>query len=425
MSTPKKEREKEQSKEETTGQFIKPKLELPLYAQHTNGCGLASLLMLINVPKNPSIKKFLDKIWSYIKPLYNNPPVVKPELQWAIVLQYILLKIVGYADKEDLYAFFNQRLEFMYEDQRIMNKFNQEQYYNTLLRKKKLLEAYTFLHYTEDHDYITPLLLYKNLHTMKTDLELKILAELFNYQFLYQDAEDYTGAIYFTSQELGREISQSARVKWNRLEKFSQHPDIIILYGQQHHWLAVRGFYKIQAKDNIPEEVVEEIRYKKQNRNHIKYIENVKENSQNQEKQEKKENREILVTSTTSSISSKSLNASTSQTIKNNKSNENINSNEKYNSILAEISAIFEDEFTIWHPRRLIVDLHDPALVSRVKIPYKGLNESDRFYIFKKRPIKDYPAFSLILKYIKDDSLAEQVRWKDYLEKRAKSMKSN
>lgn len=73
MSTPKKEREKEQSKEETTGQFIKPKLELPLYAQHTNGCGLASLLMLINVPKNPSIKKFLDKIWSYIKPLYNNP----------------------------------------------------------------------------------------------------------------------------------------------------------------------------------------------------------------------------------------------------------------------------------------------------------------------------------------------------------------
>ncbi|WP_457559156.1 hypothetical protein [Candidatus Harpocratesius sp.] len=444
MSTPKKERGKEQSKEATIEQELISKLELPLYAQHTNGCGLASLLMLINVPKNPSIKKFLDKIWSYIKPLYNNPPVVKHELQWAIVLQYILLKIVGYADKEDLYTFFNERLEFMYEDQRIMNKFNQEQYYNTLLRKKKLLEAYTFLHYTEDHDYITPLLLYKNLHTMKTDLELKILAELFNYQFLYQDAEDYTGAIYFTSQELGREISQSARVKWNRLEKFSQHPDVIILYGQQHHWLAVRGFYKIQAKNNIPEEVVEEIRYKKQIKNRFKYVKTVKENSQNQENQEnqeKRENKEILVSSTTSSISSKSLNASTSQIIKNIKLNEKsnselngeindelnetINSNNNYNSILAEISAIFEDEFTIWHPRRLIVDLHDPALVARVKLPYKGLNESDRFYIFKKRPIKDYPAFPLILKYMKDDSLAEQVRWKDYLEKRAKSMKSN
>lgn len=403
--------------------------EIPVYAQHTNACGLASLLMLIDIPNNPKIQHFLEAVWNHIKPLYEQPVIKKPELKWAIVLQYVLLKILGYADKEDLYEFFNQRLEFMYEDQRIMNKFNQEQYYNDLLRKKKYLEAYTYLHYTEDHDYVLPLILFKNLHTMKTDLELKVLAEFFNYQFMYQEAEDYTGAIYFTNQELGREISQSARVKWNKLEKFAQEPNTIILYGQQHHWLAVRGVYKIKAKDDIPEEVVEVIkerdREKAREKAKEKASEKVKEKAKEKAKEKSKEKEKRISKEIQNEKNQGNSNNQSESTYSD--SSESSNSlkkrgKNKINSVLAEISAIFEDEFSTWHPRRLIVDMNDPALVARVQFPYRSLNESDRFYIFRKRPINDYPAFDLILKYLKDDCLAEQVRWKDYLEKRAKSM---
>ncbi|MHA1775936.1 MAG: hypothetical protein DRO88_05245 [Promethearchaeia archaeon] len=382
--------------------------DLPLYGQHSNACGLASLLMLLDIPHNPEIGRFLDTVWNHIKPLYSQPVVKKKEYQWAIALQYILLKILGYADKEDLYEFFNQRLEFMYEDQRIMNKFNQEQYYNELLKRKKYLEAYTYLHYTEDHDYVLPFILFKNLHTMKTDLELKILAEVFNYTFIYQDAEDYTGALYFTNQELGREISQSARVKWNRLEKFSRQPDVIILYGQQHHWLAVRGVYKLQAKDNIPEEVMEVLQ---DNGNKFKKTSTISDIS------------EIFSTSPNSNSSDSNLSDSSSSDSNSSKSSSRTR-NGKDKSILAEISAIFDDEFNTWHPRRLIVDMNDPATVSQVQFSYKSLNESDRFYIFRKRSEKEYSAFKLLLKYLKDDCLAEQVRWNDFLDKRAESAKN-
>ncbi|TFH27253.1 MAG: hypothetical protein E4G98_06300, partial [Promethearchaeota archaeon] len=236
--------------------------DLPIYRQHMNGCGLAAVLMLLDIPHNPPIKSFLNKVWDHIHELFEDPLFHHQEMKWAIALQYLLLKALGYAEKEDLYAFLSGRLEFLYEDQRIMNRFNQEQYYNSLLTHKKISEAYTILHYTETHDYVTPLILFKTLHTMKTDLELKVLAEIFNYEFLYQDSEDYTGAIYFTNKELGREIAQTARVKWNRLEKLVQQPKIIVLYGQAHHWLAIRGFYKISSHQAIPEEVMAEIQSK-------------------------------------------------------------------------------------------------------------------------------------------------------------------
>ena len=219
---------------------------IPTYTQHVNGCGLSSLLMLVDLPKNEEIKAFLEKIWDKLRGIFGKTSFNQKDLKLAVALQYLLLKSVGFSNKDAIYKFFNQRLEYLFEDHRIINKFNQEQFRQDLLNKHQPDEAYTFLHYLEgDRDYITPFILMTNIHTMKTDAELKILAEIFNYEFFYQDSDDKTGAIYFLKQNIGKKITDPIKEKWKKLEELSNNPDIIILYGQFHHWLAIRGIYRI------------------------------------------------------------------------------------------------------------------------------------------------------------------------------------
>jgi hypothetical protein len=223
--------------------------KLPTYGQHPNGCGLASLLMLINAPAVEPIKEFLDQIWEKLDPLYGEIQYESVEYRWAIALQYILLKAVGYGDKDKIYKFYMDRLDYGFEDHRIINRFNQEQQRDLLIQKQKLAEAFTYLHYIEDHDYVTPFLLSRNLHTMKTDMELKILAELFNFQFQYQESEDGTGALYFLPGEIKDSLSKSGQKKWQTMEQWCQNPDNIILWGKEHHWLAVNGVYRENSKE--------------------------------------------------------------------------------------------------------------------------------------------------------------------------------
>jgi hypothetical protein len=222
--------------------------DIPRYGQHNNGCGLASLMMLLDVPKNLEIKDFLNDGWHNLEELFKEVKYKRDEFYWAIVLQYILLKSVGYTEddeKESIYAFFMNRIEYVFEDQRIINKFNQEAYRTELLNKKKLDEAFLFLHYLEGHDYVVPYLLMRNIHTMKTDIELKILAEIFNYEFVYQESEDMTGALYFTKNQLKKPNSEEVQKKWENLENWANNPDAFILYGKYHHWLAIRGVYRL------------------------------------------------------------------------------------------------------------------------------------------------------------------------------------
>jgi len=240
---------------------------IPTYTQHVNGCGLSSMLMLLDLPKSEEIKAFLEKIWEKIKSIYGKTSINQKDLQLSVALQYLLLKSVGFSHKDTIYTFFNQRLEYLFEDHRIINKYNQEQYRQDLLNKHQPDEAYTYLHYLEgDLDYITPLILMANIHTMKTDAELKILAEIFNYEFMYQDSEDQTGALYFTKQDLLKKIPESTKEKWGKLDELSNNSDIIILYGQYHHWLAIRGIYRIHqltqiknTKENVDLENIPEL----------------------------------------------------------------------------------------------------------------------------------------------------------------------
>ena len=76
--------------------------DLPLYNQFMNGCGLSSLLMLIEPSHNPEFNRFLNDSWEILKKLYKNVSFNEKEYCWAIVLQYILLKYSALLDDDKL-----------------------------------------------------------------------------------------------------------------------------------------------------------------------------------------------------------------------------------------------------------------------------------------------------------------------------------
>ena len=342
---------------------------IPTYTQHPNGCGLSAVLMLLDLPQNKEIEEFLQKTWNKVKLIFLKTKFEKKELQYAVALQYLLLKSVGYSlkeGKEQIYSFFRDRLNYTYEDIRVMNSFNQEQFHKTMLDQGKSNEGYLYLHYSQDRDYITPIMLMENIHTMKTDLELKILAEIFNYEFLYQDSEDMTGAIYFTQKELKKKISQNTKVKWNKLEQFANNPDYIIIYGQYYHWLSIRGIYRTSQLKKIDQ---------------IKLLETPDD-------QNPKETTEKSTKST-----------------------------------LEVIQDIFQDDFfdmKDWNYKKMMIDLNDPALNERVVLNFQSLSESDRFYIFKKRPDSNFQIFENFLTHLSHDIRHEMALWKEYVDTKGK-----
>lgn len=358
-------------------EYIPLKRTLPEYTQHPNGCGLATLLMLIDPPKNQEIKQFLSDVWKKISPLFGHTSFVLLELQWAIALQYLLLKSLGNAKKDDIYQFFNSRLEYSYDDAKIINGFTQEQNRKILLDLGKDQEAMLYLHYTELDDYVTPSLLMKNLHTMKTDVELKILAEIFNYTFVFSPSEDSTGALYFQKSKYAKRLPEEFKKQWRTLEKCANDPSHVIIFGQYYHWLAVRGIYRIPQRTT-------------------------KKNSAPDPSGVTKESDEPspdhIPDKVTGSPSDKTENKTTL---------------EQLNDIFAD-----DDDGPPWHVQRMIIDLNDPATGHNTRLSFSHLNDADRFYIFKKRPDSDFAIFDSFLQNIPKDIKQEIKHWKKYLSKK-------
>jgi hypothetical protein len=331
--------------------------DLPIYGQHPNGCGLATLLMLLKPNLNKDITEFLDFTWVSIKEILGDLPFKAKEYFWAIALQYLLLKSVGYSEnskKEEIYSFFNERMEYVFEDQRILNKFNQEQFREFLMKKNLLEEAFTYLHYLEGDDYVTPHLLIKNLKTMKTDIELKVLAEIFNYQFEYQESEDYTGAIYFNKKELKNKINEITKKKWLKLEELANNPKNILIYGKSHHWLAIRGVYRVFQLEG----------------------EKLKE-----------------------------------QNITNNSSDsKNSSDPTKSSPILTENEK--------WNIKYMIIEVSDPASKKIIQLHFRHITDKDRIYIFNKRAGLGYDIFKRFKENYKPDIIEESRRWNEFVKKR-------
>lgn len=373
--------------------------DIPNYSQHPNGCGLASLLMLLDLPQNVEIRVFLDEMWEIIAPLYQKGFKNLKELKWAIVLQYILLKILGYGNKKELYLMFNQRLSYSYEDARIINKFTQEKYRQDLIDHHHTDEAFLYLYYTELDDLLTPPIIFRNLHTMKTDIELKILAELFCYKFDPQMAEDLTGAVYFTRKQISSRISQTVKTKWRKLESWANNKENIILYGQAHHWLAIRGIYReFQYKAWLKRQKEKEKITQTKNENSSLELENG--SNEKSSKIEKSQNME----------------GTTAEHI--HISHQDLTDGSKTKATLMQIEQIFEQEQNEkeeWNPRKMVIELNDPAFAKNDRVLFNQISESDRFYIFAKRDENLNEIFSKILSYTREDILKEQDIWKKHV----------
>ena len=356
-----------------------------------------------------------------------DPNFESQELRWAIVLQYTLLKILGYSQKTDVYDFLRTQLNYVYEDTQIINKFTQEKYRQALLDQKQMDKAYLYLYYTELDDLITPPMLIQNLHTMKTDVELKILAELFNYTYLYQAGEDFTGAIYFTKKQITRRIlSQSAKTKWRKLEHLSNQQTNVILYGQAHHWLAIRGIYRkyqlnpsLGSTNEDPIQTSSDMEYMTQSTpSESSDPSLIGNNSKEQERPDNSDN--SLETNHSDTLSE---NISVEEPLFNKaklaKIKENVKKkNRQKRSTLDQIKQIFElepQEDLKWKTKHLILDLNDPTFCQQDKVNYNELAESDRFYVFQKRETEDCSILEKIVNYTRIDFKKELKIWQTYL----------
>ncbi len=258
-------------------------------------------------------------------------------------------------------------MNYAYDDARIINKFTQEQNRQSLLDLKQMNQAFLYLYYTEMDDLVSPPILTQNLFTMKTDAELKILAELFNYEFIPKDGEDMTGAVYFTRKQISSRLSQTVKIKWRKLEEWANQQNQIILYGQAHHWLAIRGVYRTYQ----------------------------------------------LKRKTSSILNEKDLKLSKELP---EESAENHSSN-NVKSALHQIQEIFEQEqheSIEWKARHMIIAVNDPAFCKPAKIHYSQISESDRFYVFRQRSQPDTAILSKILEMTKQDMIKELKIWQGF-----------
>ncbi len=243
-----KDREKADPKEETAD--INPSdmfalygckefAELPLAPQVPNGCGLATLLMNVNPEKYKEYKEFLDRVFDIVKQFlpFASKISVK-EFRWAYVLQCLLLKAQAYGNWDFLYEFLNERMEYAFEDQRFVNQSMIEGYKQTMVQKRKVDYLERPLNQYLDQGLLNYVMVDNFIKVMKTDVELKILMEFFDYQFEYQNTGDLFGAVVFEANEV-RKPGESVRTKLSLLKQKLKDPNYRIFFGVGHHWVAM------------------------------------------------------------------------------------------------------------------------------------------------------------------------------------------
>jgi RNAse (barnase) inhibitor barstar len=221
-----------------------PKIwDYQLVSQMPNACGLASVLMAIDPNRSGRIKAFLEEMWNTIEPLIqkldNN--VSTQDERYQYVLEYLLLKIQGNGTKQFLYDYLTSRFSMLYEDQRTVNNYlltaKREKFLN--LNQTPIAKAYD--NYILDSDLINTYMLKEELVTYKTDIELKILMELFGFRYILTEAGDGTGAFFFTKKNIdeGLEILCEAHA----------NPDKRIILGLENHWVFITGLYPENSRE--------------------------------------------------------------------------------------------------------------------------------------------------------------------------------
>jgi hypothetical protein len=154
--------------------------------------------MLINPDENRALKSFLFNFFDNIK--FLTTKIKKShtrlrEFKWALVLNYILIKILG---NNCLSTFLHEKYTDECENYKIIGRFELRKNIKRKLKYSPEIEAQTISLFFQHH-LITPLVFLSNLYEMRTNLDLKMLFALFggdaviNHKF----NEDGTGAIFF------------------------------------------------------------------------------------------------------------------------------------------------------------------------------------------------------------------------------------
>ncbi|MHA1727516.1 MAG: hypothetical protein ACTSWY_02140 [Promethearchaeota archaeon] len=213
------------------------KSDYPSFFQVLNGCGLSSMLMLLDPIKNKDLGEFLDQIWNGVEKILLRSKKERKEFEWSYVLEYLLIK--SFSDN-----IISDYLEKTLQD-----------YYVYRINSSSILKYFMQNHIEATRDYIAQeylrffetgiinsFILDEHISIMKHNSELNMLFEIFGYESIpYWEGSSSaqpTGALWFSEEEL-QNLKDPDVVKKLKILKNEFDRGAKILWGKLNHWLAV------------------------------------------------------------------------------------------------------------------------------------------------------------------------------------------
>ena len=253
-------------------QPLPKKKNLPLFSQLINSCGLASILMTLDLPNNPELSQFVSRISNLITPLVNQIfPDAPKEYLFQYALQYLLLKIqsIDSPNYEFLYSWLTEMFPESYVNQKTIANYiyaNQREKY---IKSGQFDVVKAYDRYILEGDLVNSYLLKDTTHSQKIDIELKLLMAVLGFKFHAFPSDDGTGSLYLTKK--------NKKIFLKQLINGFLDPNKIAIIGMENHWVALEGLYsskeshwvyKIQKQiqKSKPEEKTEEKTEKKNKR---------------------------------------------------------------------------------------------------------------------------------------------------------------
>ena len=197
-------------------------VDLPIYRQMHNTCGISTFLMLINPEKNLKFRKILERIYEKIKFLMKSN---QNEFKWSITITYLLLRSMGSNLIRDYLLEKNPEIVDYYMPI-VHYKIRDNKFYDTNKITKRILK--------------------NHLHTMREDPDFKILFYLFGGDFYPQEQEiwDGTGALYFIRNDFEQEglnYRKKLRILDDHLKTRKDGKRNCIALNLGFHWVAVNS----------------------------------------------------------------------------------------------------------------------------------------------------------------------------------------
>ncbi len=228
---------------------------IPLIPQLFNTCGLSTVLMLTakdsHLPQNNRV--FLSRVLQHIQPILVDK-VENREISLQYVLQYLLLKIENprTSNYQFIYKYLHGIFGHVFVDQVTIHTHLMTQKMDFLNKMQNFSTYDSYRLYMEKKGLITPNLLRNEMFTMKSDLEIKFLMEIFGFQFIPNqfnpnDSGDGTGALYMSSKKRKKDYEKIQIL----LTRISSNPTYRVLYGVHSHWVALTGMSEDENGGNV------------------------------------------------------------------------------------------------------------------------------------------------------------------------------